>query len=207
MTVPFPNPADPVRGGGGPYAAHHGEEVVPLAVARAKEGDRSALQVLYIRYAGEVHRCVNSIVDDHHEAEDITQGVFLKLTRIIGSYEQRDIPFAAWLRRVARNAAVDSLRAKRPMPVHELRITEQSPDDLRSERVRDLRQALERLPYEQREVLILRHLAGLSPPEIAEMLGKTEPAIHGLHHRARTAFKDALRELEAMPVTKTQLTE
>jgi RNA polymerase sigma-70 factor (ECF subfamily) len=207
MTLPFPNPADPIRGGGGPHTGHHDDGVVALAVARAKEGDASALHVLYIRYAGEVHHCVNSIVDDHHEAEDITQSVFLKLTRIIGSYEQRDVPFAAWLRRVARNAAVDSLRVKRPMPVHELRISEQSPDDLRSERVRDLRQALERLPYEQREVLILRHLAGLSPREIADMLGKTEPAIHGLHHRARTAFKAALRELDAMPVTRTQLTE
>jgi RNA polymerase sigma-70 factor (ECF subfamily) len=197
MTLPCPNPADPIRGGGGPHTGHHDDGVVALAVARAKEGDASALHVLYIRYAGEVHHCVNSIVDDHHEAEDITQSVFLKLTRII----------AAWLRRVARNAAVDSLRVKRPMPVHELRISEQSPDDLRSERVRDLRQALERLPYEQREVLILRHLAGLSPREIADMLGKTEPAIHGLHHRARTAFKAALRELDAMPVTRTQLTE
>jgi RNA polymerase sigma-70 factor, ECF subfamily len=203
MSTPRPNPADPLRGGRALNdPSPEGDRFVTLAVARAKEGDTSALQVLYIRYAGEVHRYVNSIVDDHHEAEDITQGVFLKLTRVIGSYTARDVPFAAWLRRVARNAAVDTLRAKRPMPVHELRVSEHSPDELRSERVRDLRQALERLPYEQREVLILRHLAGLSPREIAEMLDKTEAAIHGLHHRARTAFKAALRELEAMPLTK-----
>jgi RNA polymerase sigma-70 factor (ECF subfamily) len=197
------NRRDPTRGDGPlRHSRREGEGLVLEAVARAKEGDRSALQFLYIRYAKEVHRYVNSIVGDHHEAEDITQGVFLKLTRVIGSYTARDVPFGAWLRRVARNAAVDTLRAKRPMPVHELRVSEHSPDELRSERVRDLRQALERLPYEQREVLILRHLAGLSPREIAEMLDKTEAAIHGLHHRARTAFKAALRELEAMPLTK-----
>jgi RNA polymerase sigma-70 factor (ECF subfamily) len=197
------NRRDPTWGDGPlRHSRREGEGLVLEAVARAKEGDRSALQFLYIRYAKEVHRYVNSIVDDHHEAEDITQGVFLKLTRVIGSYTARDVPFGAWLRRVARNAAVDTLRAKRPMPVHELRVSEHSPDELRSERVRDLRQALERLPYEQREVLILRHLAGLSPREIAEMLDKTEAAIHGLHHRARTAFKAALRELEAMPLTK-----
>jgi RNA polymerase sigma-70 factor, ECF subfamily len=203
MSGPRPNPADPLQGSRALNESRQGgDRYVALAVARAKEGDTSALQLLYIRYAGEVHRYVNSIVGDHHEAEDITQGVFLKLTRVIRSYTPREVPFAAWLRRVARNAAVDNLRARRPMPVQELRTSEDSPDELRTERVRDLRQALERLPYEQREVLILRHLAGLSPREIAEMLDKTEAAIHGLHHRARTAFKAALRELEAMPLTK-----
>jgi RNA polymerase sigma-70 factor (ECF subfamily) len=177
---------------------------VALAVARAQQGDSSALQVLYIRYAREVHRYVNSIVGDHHEAEDITQGVFLRLMRVIGSYRQRDVPFGAWLRRVARNAALENLRSRRTIPVHELelRITEESREELRSERVRDLRQALERLPYDQREVVILRHLAGLSPREIAELLDKSEASIHGLHHRARNAFKAALRELEATPLTK-----
>jgi RNA polymerase sigma-70 factor, ECF subfamily len=179
-----------------------GEGLVSLAVARAKEGDRSALQFLYIRYAKEIHRYVNSIVGDHHEAEDITQGVFLKLMRVIGSYRERQVPFAAWLRRVARNAALENLRSRRVLPVHELHTAEESREELRAARVRDLRQALERLPYEQREVLILRHLAGLSPTEVARVLDKTEAAVHGLHHRARSAFKATLRELEAMPLTK-----
>jgi RNA polymerase sigma-70 factor (ECF subfamily) len=178
---------------------------VARAVARAQEGDTSALQVLYIRYAKEVHRYVKSIVGDYHEAEDITQGVFLRLMRVIGSYKPRDVPFGAWLRRVAHNAALENLRSRRTVRVYELEVPtrEESREELRSERVRDLRLALERLPYEQREVLILRHLAGLSPGEIAGILDKTEASIHGLHHRARKAFKAALRELEAMPLTKS----
>jgi RNA polymerase sigma-70 factor, ECF subfamily len=203
MTARPPNPADPIRGDRVRDSRHEGEGLVALAVARAKEGDRSALQFLYVRYAREIHRYVNSIVGDHHEAEDITQGVFLKLMRVLGSYKQRDVPFAAWLRRVARNAALENLRSKRTVPVHELQTGEHSREELRSERVRDLRQALERLPSEQREVLILRHLAGLSPGEIARILDKTEAAVHGLHNRARTAFKAALRELEATPLTKS----
>ena len=179
------------------------ERLVAAAVARAKQGDTSGLHVLYVRYGREVHRYVKRIVSDHHEAEDITQGVFLKLMRVIGSYTQRDVPFAAWLRRVARNAALENLRSRRAMPVRKFDRGEQSRDDLRSERVRDLRDALEELPYDQREVLILRHLAGLSPGEIAQMLDKTEAAIHGLHHRARNAIKDALRDLEATPMTKS----
>jgi RNA polymerase sigma-70 factor, ECF subfamily len=203
MTGRHHNPTDPIRSGRGLRdPRHEGEEFVALAVARAQEGDRSALQFLYVRYAREMERYIASIVGDHHEAEDITQGVFLKLMRVIGSYKQRDVPFAAWLRRVARNAALENLRSNRAVPVRELNISEWSDDVLRSERVRDLRQALERLPYEQREVLILRHLAGLSPGEIARILDKTEAAVHGLHHRARAAFKTTLRELEAAPYTQ-----
>jgi RNA polymerase sigma-70 factor (ECF subfamily) len=179
------------------------ERYVQWAVARAKEGDTSAFDVLYIRYAEEVYRYVNRIVRDHHEAEDITQGVFLRLMRFIGSYTQRDVPFSAWLRRVARNAALENLRSRRATPVHDLGVRMHSRDELRSECVQDLRQVLEGLPYEHREVLILRHLAGLSPGEIARMLEKTEAAIDGLHHRARKAFKEAHRELEATPRTKS----
>jgi len=60
-------------------------------------------------------------------------------------------------------------------------------------------EALAGLPEDQREVLVLRHVLGLSPPEIAERLGKTESSIHGLHHRGRAALKAALIELEATP--------
>jgi RNA polymerase sigma-70 factor, ECF subfamily len=197
------NPTEAFRSELGPRnPRHESEGLVAVAVARAKEGDRSALQFLYIRYAKEVHRYVNSIVGDHHEAEDITQGVFLKLMRVLRSYRQQDVPFGAWLRRVARNAALESLRSKRAVPVHEVHIDVESREELRTARVRDLRDALERLPYEQREVLILRHLAGLSPGEVARVLDKTEAAVHGLHHRARNAFKATLRELGAMPLTK-----
>jgi RNA polymerase sigma-70 factor, ECF subfamily len=49
-------------------------------------------------------------------------------------------------------------------------------------------------------VLVLRHIAGLSPTEIAGKLGKSEGSIHGLHHRGRGALQAALREMEAGPV-------
>jgi RNA polymerase sigma-70 factor (ECF subfamily) len=171
-------------------------------VARAKEGDATALEFLYVRYATEVQRYVASFVGNHHEAEDITQDVFLKLMRVIGKYTQRDVPFVAWLRRVARNAALDHLRSRRSVPVSEVRAAENDRGEVAPERARALRYALARLPQEQREVLVLRHLAGLRPREIARVVDKTEAAVHGLHHRGRSAFKASLRELEAMPQTK-----
>jgi Sigma-70, region 4 len=61
--------------------------------------------------------------------------------------------------------------------------------------------ALEGLPEDQREVLVLRHIAGLTPGEIALRLGKSEAAVHGLHHRGRASLRVALSELGAAPVT------
>jgi RNA polymerase sigma-70 factor (ECF subfamily) len=173
------------------------------AVARAKEGDMTALHFLYVRFADDVCTYVRSIVRDPHAAEDITQVVFTKLMKAIQKYQRRDVPFAAWIIRVARNVALDHIRASRQIPLAEVRTSDEGGEQVGFERALSLREALERLPAEQREVLVLRHVAGLSPGEIADRLGKSEASIHGLHHRGRGALKAALRELEAAPITAT----
>ncbi len=171
------------------------------AIARAKEGDTSALHLLYVRLADDVCGYIQSIVHDQHEAEDITQTLFSNLLTKIQRYEQREAPFAAWLTRVARNAALDHLRARRLIPFEQVRTSDEGCEDEDSERSRSLREALGQVPFEQREVLVLRHVAGLTPREIADRLGKTESAVHGLHHRGRKTLCTALRDLEAAPVT------
>ena len=175
-------------------------ELVTKAVARAKAGDMSAIHFLYVRFADDVFGYVKSIVHDSHEAEDITQNVFAKLSTAIRKYEPRQVPFTAWILRVARNAAVDNLRARRQIPFEEVRTDDDGHDQIGFERSQSLRDALWRLPDEQREVLVLRHLVGLSPLEIARRLGKTEGSIHGLHHRGRSALQLALLEMDAGPV-------
>lgn len=177
-------------------------ELLSRAIARAKEGDASALHFLYVRYADDVCGYVSSIVQDRHEAEDITQTLFAKLLSKIRRYEQREVPFTAWILRVARNAALDHLRSRRMLPVEEVRTSDEGGDDLRFDRSQALKEALGRLPEEQREVLVLRHVAGLSPVEIAERMNKTESSIHGLHHRGRGALQAALRELETEPAVQ-----
>lgn len=176
--------------------------LVQQAVRRAKKGDRGALHFLYVRYAQDLHRYVNSFIRDHHEADDIVQDVFAKLITGIDKYEQRDVPFTAWIMRVARNAALDHMRARRAVPTEVLRVTEDDTaghSQVNVERGRDLRHALEELPDDQREVLVLRHVVGLSPVEIADTLGKTESSIHGLHHRGRRRLRSSLRDLGVAP--------
>lgn len=170
------------------------------AVRRAKAGDQEGLHYLYVRYADDVLRYVTSFVRDHHEAEDITQNVFAKLMRAIHRYEQREVPFDAWILRVARNAALDHLRAKRAIPTEEVRIADTGSAQTGIDRGRALREALEALPEDQREVLVLRHIVGLSPVEIAGTLDKTESSVHGLHHRGRRTLRANLAQLDAAPV-------
>jgi RNA polymerase sigma-70 factor (ECF subfamily) len=185
---------------GGPAPADEDERLVDRAVDCAKNGDTSALQYLYVRYADDVQRYVNSIVQDRHDAEDITQNVFAKLMTAIGQYERRRTPFRAWIMRVARNAALDHVRSRRLVPCEEIHVSEPSDEHTGLERGVALKQALHRLPEEQRQVLVLRQLAGLTPAEVADLLGKSEGSIHGLHHRGRRTLKSALRELESAPV-------
>jgi RNA polymerase sigma-70 factor (ECF subfamily) len=177
--------------------------LVSRAIKRAQQGDREALGFLYARYADNVCGYVRSIVHDQHEAEDITQQVFAKLIKVIAKYEERDVPFFAWILRVSRNVAIDHIRRQRAIPVEEVRaIDEPSQDRADAERMSDLREALEALPREQREVLVLRHFAGLSPTEIAERTGRSEGSIHGLHHRGRRALTADLTSRGAMPSTR-----
>jgi RNA polymerase sigma-70 factor, ECF subfamily len=175
--------------------------VIAQAVSRAKQGDRDAVRYLYIRYADNVYGYVASIVRDEHEAEDVTQQVFAKLMTVIGKYEQREVPFSSWLLRLAHNAAIDHLRRRLATPVEEVRAADECAEGRESEGVRALGMALATLPEDQRKVVVLRHLVGLSPGEIAEQLGRSENSIHGLHHRGRRALKQELHRLESGPVT------
>jgi len=74
------------------------------AVAAAKRGQRDAIHYLYARHVDDVFSYVLTIVRDRHEAEDITRKVFRELVFEITGYEERSMPFAAWITRVAADA-------------------------------------------------------------------------------------------------------
>jgi RNA polymerase sigma-70 factor (ECF subfamily) len=171
------------------------------AVARAREGDHEALRDLYVRYADNVYGYVASIVRDEHEAEDVTQQVFLKLMSVLDRYEQRNVPFSSWLLRVAHNAAVDDLRHRRATPVEDVRGADEPADVRASEGLSLFRQALGTLPTDQRTVVALRHVVGLTAGEIAQRLGRSENSIHGLQRRGRRALRTELRRLHGGPAT------
>jgi RNA polymerase sigma-70 factor (ECF subfamily) len=150
--------------------------LVVQAVARAKEGDREALRFLYLRYADNVYGYVRSILRDEHEAEDVTQHVFAKLMTHIVKYDQRSVPFFAWLLRLSHNAAIDHLRARRATPTEEVRGSDETADESAVDRSHSVHEALAALPEEQRTVV-------------------------GLHHRGRRALQAELAHRESAPST------
>ena len=188
-----------------PASLHAGvgsdDDVTKEAIARARKGDRAATEYCYVRFAGEVQRYVQSIVHEPHDAEDVTQNVFVKLFGCMERYDERRAPFSAWLLRIARNAALDHLRHRRAVPSDELvrrRSAAARPDPGMSATLRD---AFRTLPDQQRLVLFLRHVLGLSPDEIAHELGRTQASVNGLQHRGRGALRAALRRAEMTPAT------
>lgn len=171
------------------------------AIARTKAGDRDALRFLYVRYSDNVYGYICSIVRDEQEAEDLTQHVFMKLITVIVQYRDHGVPFSGWLLRLARNVALDHLRRRRPTPTEEVFGANEHVDDDAQDRARDLHTALASLPEEQRDVMVMRHVVGLTPPEIATQMGRSESSIHGLHHRGRRALQQELRRLGSSPCT------
>ena len=178
------------------------DPAIARAVVRAQSGDMEAIRFLYLRYKNNVYGYVLSILRDQHEAEDVTQHVFMKLISVIPKYEPRQVPFTSWILRVARNVAVDHLRQRRPVPCEEVFEPTRAADDSGRERRWGLEQALQALSEDQRDVVVLRHLVGLTPGEIATQMGRTEASIHGLHHRARQALRRELAKIECAPTAR-----
>ena len=174
----------------------------PPLIQCAGRGDRDALGDLYVRYGPPVHRHVLRIVGDEHEAQDVTQLVFVKLLGNASRYEERRGDLAVWILRIARNLAIDELRRRRPVPASDRPEPTQASDDAAIELGQALRDALAALSDEQREVVVLRHLAGLGAREIAARLSKSEAAVHALNHRGRTAMRASLLQAGVAPVTR-----
>ena len=160
----------------------------------------AALRYLYLRYADNVYGYARSIVRDEHDAEDVTQHVFARLMTALERYEQRAVPFSAWLLRITHNAAIDHMR-RRVMVSDDSEAIDERDDDRSHELVGMLRSALEELPEIQRQVVVMRHVGGYSPGEIAVALDRSEDAVHGLHHRGRRALRNALTQAGAAPMT------
>lgn len=172
-----------------------------VAVAQVLDGDPEGLSYLYSRYSGPVYSYVCSIVRDRDDAADVTQQVFLKLITAFPQYDVRRARFAAWILRVARNAAIDWLRGSRGA-VSAPDAIELAHEDAATGNDREvLRHALAELTDGQRKVLFLREHVGLPACEVARRLGKREAAVHTMHHRARVAARRRLLEMDVMPAT------
>ena len=122
-------------------------------------------------------------------AEDLTQEVFLHVVRGSHEYEPRQRE-RAWVFRIARNVFLDHWRHERRTPTGEADV-ERTIQPSQSSRI-SLREALARLPADDREAFLLREIAGLSYAEIAATTSSTVAAVRSRIYRARLALRDML---------------
>jgi hypothetical protein len=112
---PCPPTTDAIDARGGDGDGYEGSRLTLRALRWARAGDRQALEYLYARYADDVHEHVRTIVGDDREAERVTRQVFAGMIDAIGGYEERDVPFRAWILHVSRDVALGHVR-RRPQP-------------------------------------------------------------------------------------------
>src|SRR5512141_2095430 len=79
----------------------------------AQQGDREALETLYLLHFDRIYSYLHMSVGNRHDAEDLTTQTFLKMLEAIGRFRWRSAPFSAWLFRIAHNLAMDHFRAAR----------------------------------------------------------------------------------------------
>jgi RNA polymerase sigma-70 factor, ECF subfamily len=168
-------------------------------VDRAQQGDREALEELYLMHFDRIYSYLQMSVGNRHDAEDLTNQTFVKMLESIDRFEWRKVPISAWLFRIAHNLAMDHFRSGKrwqpeeepPEPVgSEQRSAEE--EALHSIGRQSMLEMIEGLSTDQQQVLTLKFVFNFSNADAATILGKTEGAIKSLQHRALASLQRQL---------------
>lgn len=178
-------------------------------IAAVLKGDEERFGELVGRYQGRLVNYLYRLLRDLGEAHDLAQEVFLKVYQALDRYDSR-YKFSTWLFRVAQNTAIDQIRKRRLQLVSMDRPTAGSDEDrswefpsgergpygeLRNrERGGAIQEAIERLPWEYRELIVLRHYGELSYDEIASLKEMPLGTVKNKLFRGRQMLKEELRD-------------
>jgi RNA polymerase sigma-70 factor (ECF subfamily) len=153
------------------------------ALIEAAQSDPARFGELYEENFPRVYAFVSRRVRNRQEAQDLTSQVFERALANLHRFEWRGTPFAAWLYRMASNAIADHYQAKsRELPIQDPPITDAELAQVEHRAM--LSRCIDRLPAEQRRVVILRFFEERSIREIAGHIGKSEGAVKQLQWRA-----------------------
>jgi RNA polymerase sigma-70 factor (ECF subfamily) len=153
-------------------------------IEHAREGDRRALEEIYLANVDRVYAYIAASVRNRHDAEDLTIQTFLRMLESIDRFEWRDIPISAWLFRIAQNVLRDHFRAVRREYLVAEAVRVRGREEIPEIEIDPLGQLIGTLPETQRRVLALKYHLDLSNAEVATVLGKSEGAVKALQSRA-----------------------
>lgn len=179
------------------------EQVLSLA----SQGDREAFGLLYERYVGRIYNYIYYRTGSPFDAEDLTERVFFRALRHIRSYNDRGLPFSAWLYRIAHNLVANWHRdnsRRKEVPLDDGLLSPyhgELPENelLQAEERERLLSVIRCLPDDRQQLLILKFVEHLPNAEIAGIMGRTEGAIKSLYHRTLLSLRDELEKL-AIPI-------
>ncbi len=167
---------------------------------QATHGDREAFGALYEQHVGRIYNYIFYRTGNTSDAEDLTERVFYRALRHISNYNDRGLPFSAWLYRIAHNLVANWYRdnsRRKEFPLDDAVFTSGQYDHpeheiLKSEEQERLLLEIRRLPPERQQLLILKFVEHLSNAEIGRVMGRTEGAIKSLYHRTLLVMREEM---------------
>ncbi|HQE92679.1 MAG TPA: sigma-70 family RNA polymerase sigma factor [Anaerolineae bacterium] len=182
-----------------------------IVIQRAKKNDRIAQGQLYEHYVDAVYRYMLYRTGDPTVAEDLTAEVFAQMLVSLARYEERGLPFGAWLFRIAKARLVDYWRATKrrerqavalSAEAETFWVSDDSPVDIQE--YQDLLKAMEYLTEAEREVILLRFASALNNQEIAKVVHRNPDAVKSMMYRALRKLRDILVQREKFYDTDTK---
>ncbi len=173
------------------------------ALEQAVQGDSDAFGLLYERYVTRIYNYIYYRIGSSYDAEDLTERVFMRALRHIGSYNNRGVPFSAWLYRIAHNLVANWYRdnsRRKEIPLDDgVLTTHQSSypehEVQQAEERERLLHVIRKLPSDRQQLVILKFVDHLSNAEIGQIMGRTEGAVKSLYHRTLLTIRDELLSL------------
>jgi RNA polymerase sigma-70 factor (ECF subfamily) len=164
-------------------------------------GRNASFRALYDETADGLAGFAYRMLGDRHAAEDAVQQAFLELARSAGRFRGDGRALRAWLYRSVRFSVMDELRRRRRRPEQPSEILPETPVTEHADHGWDpeLEEALGALPERQRAVLLLWHVDGFEPAEIARILGTTRGAVYAAAARGEVALRSSLRVESGAP--------
>ncbi len=204
MQDPLPSSEQRSRSGPG-SVSNDGASLSPEMLRRVAERDPEALEVFFDTYFDRIYQVAFRLSGTREGAEDLTQEVFLRVQRSVGTLDPKRNPWP-WMLTIVHNLFRDSLRSpSREKPVgvapFEALETRERPESgpegalLQKERARMVQKALKSLPDLQRMVIVLRDYEGLSHQEIAPIVDLSPMATRKCYSRAIAALGRTLKEV------------
>jgi RNA polymerase sigma-70 factor (ECF subfamily) len=179
------------------YSELEDSQLIQLA-----KDDTAAFGELYERHVRRIYNYIYYRTSNPQDAEDLTAKVFMRALNHVENYDERGVPFTAWLYRIAHNLVANWYRdrsRRKIIPLDEFvekGMRSELPEVVAEEQEEQDRmlESIQRLPSDRQQLLILKYVERMSNAEIGEIMGKTEGAVKSLYYRTLSFLREDMSD-------------